>query len=254
MNKRLTPFLTSIRNNGLAFGAILVLWAVVAVFAPSYVIPSPWDVLRKTATTLPSEFGRHVGITVYRTTAGFLIAFLGGTLCGILAFEFKAAPYVNTLFALMQVIPGAILGIIFLLVLGVGNSVPIAMVAFLTLPAVAINTSHGLARKNILLEQYLRSIGGTRTHLLKHIYVPVLIPTFQSNLTIGFSLSLKVVILGEFIGSQDGIGYLLNLSRIYFQMDAVFLYLVIILVMMMGFQIVQNILFSVFLGKYFYPE
>jgi ABC-type nitrate/sulfonate/bicarbonate transport system permease component len=84
--------------------------------------------------------------------------------------------------------------------------------------------------------------------------LPLLIPTLQSNLTLGFGLSLKVVILGEFIGSQDGIGYLLNVSKVYFKMDEVFFYLFVILAMMVCFQIGQNIVFTSFLGKYFYPE
>ena len=250
MKKRLTLFFTSIRNNVFAFGLFLVLWAIAAMFLPAYMIPSPWVVLQKATTTLPPAFARHLGLTVYRTLTGFVCAFLFGTLCGLLGFEFQRTHYFNTLFALFEVIPGVILGVIFLLLFGIGNSVPIALVAFLTFPAIAINTSHGLAKKNGLLEQYVRSIGGTRVHVLKHIYLPVLIPTLQSNLTIGFSLSLKVVILGEFIGSQDGIGYLLNLSSIYFKMDAVFLYLVVILVLMIGFQVAQQILFSVFWGKY----
>lgn len=254
MKKHLTPFLASIRNNGFAFGLFLLLWAICSVFVPAYMIPAPWKVLQQSARSVPPDFWRHFGLTCYRTLAGFLCAFGGGTFCGVVAFEFRAIPYFNTLFALFEVIPGIILGVIFLLLFGVGSSVPIALVAFLTFPAIAINTAHGLAKKSGLLEQYVRSIGGRKEHILKYIYLPVLIPTFQSNLTIGFSLSLKVVVLGEFIGSQDGIGYLLNLSGIYFKMDAVFFYLTVILLLMMSFQVAQQILFSVFWGKYFYPE
>ena len=71
------------------------------------------------------------------------------------------------------------------------------------------------------LEQYLLSAGGSRRHLVRHLYLPALIPTFQSNLSLGFGLSLKVVILGEFIGAQEGLGYLLNVAAIHFDMKAV---------------------------------
>ena len=76
----------------------------------------------------------------------------------------------------------------------------------------------------------------------------------QSNLTMGVSLALKVVVLGEFIGSQNGIGYLLNVAKIYFNMPAVFFYLTVILLIMLLFQIAEQLLFALVFGKYFYPE
>lgn len=252
--KRLTPFFTSIRNNVTALVLFLILWAICAAFFPAYVIPSPLAVLRNVNSYLRAGFVYHFLLTLYRTVAGFLGAFTLGTLLGIWAASKNSTQHLNTLMVLFQVIPGTILGIIFLLVFGIGNKVPIALVAFLTLPMISINTSGGLAKKNILLEEYLRSIGGTRADLVRNIYMPSLIPAIQSNLTIGFSLSLKVVILGEFIGSQDGIGYLLNVSKIYFRMEEVFFYLLVIFLVMVCFQIIENICFSMFLGKYFYPE
>ncbi len=251
---RLTPFFTSIRNNVVAFVLFLVLWFLFSVFFPPYVVPSPAGVFRNVDTYMNQEFFEHFLMTLYRVATGFFYAFTAGTLLGLFAAALHKAQYLNTLLVLFQVIPGTILGIIFLLIFGVGSRVPIALVSFLTFPVIAINTSNALSKKNVLQEQYLRSISGKRAHLVKYIYLPSLIPTFQSNLTIGFGLSLKVIILGEFIGSQDGIGYLLNLSKIYFKMDQVFFYLFVILVIMVCFQIAQNILFTVFLGKYFYPE
>lgn len=252
--KRLTPFFISIRNNVAAFVLFLVLWGISSLFFPPYIVPSPLRVLLEFGAYWHTEFVRHLGITMYRVLMGFLFSFGLGTVLGILASGLHKTPHLNTLMVLFQVLPGTVLGVIFLLVFGIGSRAPIALVTFLTLPTIAINTSNGLARKNVLLEQYLHSIGGTGRHLVKNIYLPLLIPTLQSNLTLGFGLSLKVVILGEFIGSQDGIGYLLNVSKVYFKMNEVFFYLLIILAMMVCFQIAQNVLFNTFLGKYFYPE
>lgn len=252
--KRLTPFFISIRNNLTAFGLFLVLWFASALFFPEYIIPSPFTVLPNAASYLAPEFVTHLSLTLYRVAAGFVFAFLGGTLFGIIATALHKAQHLTTLMMLFQVMPGAVLGIIFLLLFGVGSGVPIALVAFLVLPMVAMNTSAGLAKKHRLLEDCVRNFGGTRRHLMAHIYFPRLIPSFQGTLALGFSLSIKIVILGEFIGSQDGIGYLLNRSKIYFRMDEVFFYLFIILLLMLCFQIIQNLLFSMLLGKYFYPD
>ena len=122
------------------------------------------------------------------------------------------------------------------------------------MPTIAINTANALAKKNTALEQYLISAGGRKADLVRYLYLPTLIPIFQSNLTIGFGLSLKIVVLGEFIGSQDGIGYLLNVARIYFNMGEVLFYLFIVLLVAALFQASQSLLFALSLEKYFYAE
>jgi NitT/TauT family transport system permease protein len=111
-----------------------------------------------------------------------------------------------------------------------------------------------LNKRNVALEHYLLSAGGTRRHLVKHLYIPALIPTFQSNLSLGFGLALKVVVLGEFIGAQEGVGYLLNVAAIHFDMKTVLFYLAVVLLLSALFETAQNFVFTVFLDKYFYPE
>lgn len=185
---------------------------------------------------------------------GFAGAFLLGTVTGILAYLAGATQRLNSLMLGLEVIPGTILGIILLLALGLGHGVPIALAALLTLPTVAINTANALAKKNVTLEQYLVSAGGSRGDLVRYLYMPALVPTLQSNLNIGFGLAFKLVILGEFIGSQDGIGYLLNVARIYFNMKEVFFYLTVVLLIAALFQVAQSLLFTLCLPKYFYPD
>ena len=251
---RFRAFFTAIRNNLFALVLFLVVWAAASLFFPPYIVPSPLAVLRETPVYFQPAMLHHLVVTLYRISVGFIIAVCGGTLLAIIAAPLRKTAQLTTLMSLFEVLPGMIVGIIFLLIFGLGHGVPIGLVAFLTLPAIAINTSGGLAKKNRLLEDYLRSIGGTRRHMLRNIYLPVLVPTLQSNLTMGFSHALKIVILGEFIGSQDGIGYLLNVAKIYFNMNAVFFHLSIVLLLMLVFQVVQQLLFLLFLGKYFYAE
>ncbi len=252
--KHLTPFFISLRNNFGAFALFVVVWGLGALCFPPYIVPSPLAVGRDAATYLDAAFWSHLFATLYRVTLGFLWAFIPGTLLGVLAAAFRQVSHLTTLMGLAQVVPGPILGVIFLLIFGLGHATPIALVAALTLPSIAINTAGVLAKKNRLLEQYLRSIGGGRRDLIRHVYLPLLIPTVQSNLTLGLSLALKVVVLGEFIGSQDGLGYLLNVAKMYFNMAAVFFYLSVILLLMVAFQILEQAIFTIFFGKYFYPE
>ncbi len=242
-----------VRNNAVGLALLLVIWLILAQFFPSYILPSPGMAFRAAPALLGPAFLPHLGLTLYRVLVGFALAFGAGTALGVLAFTLRLTEHLNSFMAALQVIPGTVLGIILLLVLGVGSWVPIALVALLTLPTVAINTANALAKRDVSLEHYLVSAGGRRRHLVRHLYLPALLPTVQSNLSLGFGLALKVVVLGEFIGTQAGVGYLLNVAAIHFNMQAVLLYLSVILVIGALFEVGQSLLFGLLFEKYFYP-
>jgi NitT/TauT family transport system permease protein len=247
-------FITSLRTEAAGFGLVLVIWGIGALFYPAYIIPSPVKVMTSVNEYLPQEFTRHVSLTLYRVFAGFTLSLFAGTLLGILAYSQKWVAPVNSLMLALQVLPGTILGIIFLLMFGIGSTAPILLITFLVLPTVTIITANGLAKKNLALEQYLKTIKSNRMTLLKTIYLPALIPVLQSNISLGIGLSTKVVVLGEFIGTRDGLGYLLNRAQITFNMNEVFFYLIILLLFTLIFHSLQSLVFSLFLKKYFYAE
>lgn len=250
--KNSRPFITSLRNEALGFVLIVAVWGVASLFYPAYVIPSPLAVLTNVASFLPQDFGHHLTVTFYRILVGFGLSYIVGTLLGILAFVQKWTRPLNSLMMALQVLPGVILGVIFLLMFGLGSATPILLVTFMTLPTIAINTVNGLAKKDATLEEYLVSLKSSRRNIARFVYLPALVPVLESNLSLGVSLSVKVVVLGEFIGTQDGLGYLLNNARIYFNMKEVFFYLVVLLLFTLAFQAIQSALFAIFFRKYFF--
>lgn len=247
-------FVTSLKNELVGFLLIIAVWVICSLFYPPYIIPSPIVVMSDVSAYLPGDFSHHLLLTLYRTLAGFALAFFIGTIGGMLVSIRKWNKLVYSLMLALQVLPGTILGVIFLLLFGIGSSTPIMLVAFLTLPTLAINTINGFSKKNVALEQYLLSIKANQFGFIRYLYLPAIVPIIQSNLSLGMSMAVKVVILGEFIGSQDGLGFLLNNARIFFNMKEVFFYLVVLLLFTLVFQAVQSLFFSTLLQKYFYPE
>jgi NitT/TauT family transport system permease protein len=245
-------FITSLRNELIALALFVGVWSLATIFYPVYIIPSPLAVAATFPAYLPQDFTHHLAVTGMRTGVGFGISFLASSFLGILAFTKKWNLSVNAFMSALNVLPGMVLGVIFLLVLGIGSETPIALVAFLTLPTLTINTVNGLSKRNLALEQYLVSIGAQKHHFLGYLYLPSLVPTLLSNLSLGMGLAIKVVLMGEFIGSQDGLGYLLNVARMYFDMKEVFFYLVVLLLFTLVFQAGLSVLSNTLLKKYFY--
>jgi len=249
-----TRFSTYLRNE--VFGALILLlvWCGLTWFYPAYIIPTPWVVLAEAPAYLPVDFWRHAGVTFFRIVVGFGLAMSIGTGLGIWAYSRKWVEQVNSLMLALQVLPGTILGVIFLLLFGTGNLAPILLVVFMTLPTLAISTAHGLTKRNLKLQQYMVSIRGDSSFQFRYNYLPALVPVLQSNLSVGMGLAAKEAIMGEFIGSQDGLGYLLNNARIVFDMKEVLFYLVVLVVFTLAFQALQTLIFSRFFGKFTYPE
>ncbi len=239
-----------LRRNLVGFGLFLTAWAAAALFFPAYILPSPWAVLGSMPARLNPAFLHHLGLTLGRVGMGFGASFIIGTVLGIAGHLLNVTEQLRTVMSAQQVIPGTILGIIFLLLFGVGGGTAIALVGVLTLPLVAINTASGLAKTDPDLIEVLVSLGGGKCDLVRYLYLPTLLTSFQGTLTLGFGLALKVAILGEFVGAGDGLGYLLNVARVYFRMDEVFFYLFIVLLLTLAFQMLQSLIFSFGLRRY----
>ncbi len=244
----------SVRGTLTAFILFLLIWGGFSCCFDAYVIPSPLKIIASSNRLLDRAFFDHAAISLMRITMGFGIAFGLGSGMGIFSAAMKVSSAVETFLLLFQVIPGVILGLVFLLIFGVGSTAPIALIVILTTPIIAVNTANSLMKRNRVLEGVIRSFNGGFRHLLCDLYLPALIPAMKTNLTMGAVLSVKILLLGEFLASNSGIGYLLNISKIYFNMEAVFFYLLVILLGIVFFQIIVNTLFSLFFSKYLYPE
>lgn len=252
--KNLRIYFSSIKHTFYALIIFILLWWILSLIYPPYIIPDPLYVLKNVKIYFEKDFLHHFILSIYRTFAGFFISLVIGTLLSLFTHSMKMQSTFSVFLALFQVIPGTILGIIFLLLSGIGNTTPIAMVASLTISTVFINATSVLLKGNAQLESLIKVYGGGKKDIIKYVLLPSLIPITRSNLTLGMGLGLKVVVLGEFIGSQDGIGYLLNVARIYFQMDKVFFYLIILLLFMVFYEFLINVIFILFFNKYLHSE
>lgn len=243
-------FIRSINKNIIGFTAFLILWLVLSFIFPEYIIPPPWKVLENIPQLFTASFLDQYLITLKRLLTGFLIAFAGASIIGILSYRLKIFDYTENILSLFQVIPGAVLGIIFLIIFGIGDWVPVSMIIAMSIPIMTINTTTGLRKVSKELQEVIYVFGGSTPQVFRYVYIPALIPVFRSNFLIGSGIALKVIVLGEYIGCEDGIGFLLNNARTLFQMENVFFYLLIIMLTALVFQLIINIIFVELFKKY----
>lgn len=247
--KHTRTFFTSVTNNLIALFLFLAIWTVLS-FIDAGDIAGPRESLGYFFHEGNlNNFLFDLGQSLERTFLGFIIAFILGTGIGLIAYLFKSSETINSLLILFHISPGLIIGIIFLGIFGISSMVPIALILFMVTPLVAINTSNALHKKNQLIEDYIISMGGGYYNLFIDSWLPALAGAIKSNSTIGFGLALKVVILGEFLGCMNGIGYRLNVAYIYMNLHEVFFYLFVILLIMLTYQILFSAFFASILNR-----
>ena len=174
----------------------------------------------------------HVGITLFETVVGFLLGTLFGTLLAIFLWASKTAaevldPYLVVLNAMPKVAIGPIILVIFgpnmlaVLVMGILISVIIS--------TIVIFSAFLQVNENYL--KVMQLFHATKYETFRHVVLPASMPTIVSTLKVNVGLSWVGVIVGEFLVSSKGLGYLIISGFQVFNFTLVFLALVMILVL-----------------------
>jgi len=230
------------------------IWAFAAQWFPPYLLPGPLTLIRALPELWGPSLKQDLWMTGLRVLLGFGSAFCLGTALGVICTALGAAMVMETLLALVQVIPGLILGILFLVIFGVGNTAPVCLVIALSAPLTAVHTANALARSRPVMEDVIRVFGGGFRHRLLDLYLPALVPALKSNATLGLVMAVKITLLGEFLASDNGLGHRLNTAVISFDMTDVYLCLTVVFAGLVLCQAGIHLVSARFLSRFFNPE
>jgi NitT/TauT family transport system permease protein len=201
------------------------LWEIAAnlKWIDPFIMSQPTRVLRTIINlTADGSLFTHTGITVLETIIGFLSGTILGTIIAILLWwsEFIAKvldPYLVVLNAL----PKTALGPIILVWIGGTVSSIIVMALLISVIVTILNVYLAFESCDEDKIKLLRTLGATKLQILTKVVLPSSIPAIISVLKINVGLSLVGVIVGEFLVSRAGLGYLIIYGGQVFKMDLV---------------------------------
>lgn len=164
----------------------------------------------------------HVGTSVMETVAGFLLGTLIGTVIAVLLWwsEFLSRvldPYLVVLNAL----PKTALGPIFIVWIGAGPASIIAMTLAISLIVTILDMHNGFLSTDPEKIRLMRTLGASRQQILFKLVLPDNFTTMMNALKVNVGLSWVGVIMGEFLVSKAGLGYLIVYGSQVFKMDLV---------------------------------
>lgn len=164
----------------------------------------------------------HVAVTLGETLAGFAIATVLGTAAAVALWCFTrlrkiAEPYVIVLNAL----PKIALGPVIIIAFGSGVKSIIFMTVIVTVIVTAINMLNAFMQTEKGKLLLLKSMGASKAQTLKTLVLPAAAPAFFSTLKVNVGLSWIGSIMGEYLVSRQGLGYLIVYGGQVLQLDLV---------------------------------
>ena len=165
---------------------------------------------------------KHIGVTCAETVVGFILGTIIGTFLAILLWwsDFLsrvAEPYLVVLNSL----PKIALGPVFIIWIGAGPQAIIVMALAISLIVTIMEVLNGFLAVDEEKIKLVQTFGANKLQILTKVVLPENFPTIINALKINVGLSWVGVIVGEFLVSKAGIGYLIVYGGQVFQLDLV---------------------------------
>lgn len=213
---------------------LLIIWQLLADFEliNTFISSSPKKVI-ETIISLHEQQNlyHHIWITVYETIISFGIGTILGTIIAIILwwnkFLYKVFdPYLT----IINSLPKVALGPIIIIWAGANINSIIIMALLISVIVTIITVYNGFVSTDQGKINLLKSFKATKYQILKYVILPSSYSTIISSLKINVSMSLIGVIMGEFLVSKEGIGYLIMYGSQVFNLNLVISGIIILMI------------------------
>jgi sulfonate transport system permease protein len=212
--------------------AVFLLWGVASAahWLPEQILPSPQSVASAFHDTWASgELPTNLGMTLRWLLEGYVIGLCAGLLLGIaMGLSERVEEYLYPTFKAMAYVP--VLGWLplWLVVLGVGDSLKVVLVAQASLTPVVFNVFTGVRGVSPALIDVGRVLRFNRAQLLRRIILPAAFPAICSGVRFSLTKGWLALVAIEILASTEGLGYMMVNARSLYQLDVMFVAVIVI--------------------------
>ena len=197
--------------------AALLIWYLLAKFGgfPAFILPGPWLVGERFLQVIADgSLLRHMLATLSEVVLGLFLgasaaAGLGYALAKSVWLERLLSPYIVA----SQSVPVVAIAPLLVIWFGAGLLSKVLIAALIVFFPVLINTIVGLRTVPIGLRDLMRSLQASPGQTFRLLEVPAALPVFLGGLKVGATLAVIGAVVGEFVGADRGLGFLVNLGR-----------------------------------------
>ncbi|MGQ0546152.1 MAG: ABC transporter permease [Betaproteobacteria bacterium] len=195
---------------------------------PRFVMPSPWDTLN--ALLEPNyDWWRNVAVTATEIFAGYFIALaVGVALALVFTWSKSLEAFFMPLLVSLNMVPKVALGPLIIVWFKYGV-LPNSLMAFsICVFPILLTTARGLREIEPELLDLVRSLKGSRWQLFTKVQLPGALPYIFSGMKVGAILAVAGAVVGEFLGSDKGLGYLMLQVQVTLDTPAMFMAVIMI--------------------------
>ncbi len=230
----------------LLFVLFLSLWEISArlgwidsfIFSsPSQIVVTFFELLKEHMLAL------HIGITLLETFISFvLVIFFSTTIATLLWIFPKCFAVFEPYFVVLNSLPKSALAPLLIVWLGANMKTIILAGMSVAIFGATISLYTGFQEIDSDMQKLIRTLGGNKWDTLRKVILPASLPIQISTMKVNIGLCLVGVVIGEFIGAKQGLGYLIIYSSQTFKLDWMIMAIVILCIMaMLLYQILNRI-------------
>lgn len=211
-----------------------VMWQLLAdlKIINSFLFSSPlkiWHSLVK--LVLNGEIFIHLFTTLYEVLISFFIGTIGGLVIAIILYEFKTLYKIfDPFLTMLNSLPKVALGPLIIIIFGANIKSIIVMALLINLIISIITIHNGFLNTDEIKLKLFSSFKASKKQTLFMLIIPSAFNSIISSLKLNISMSLIGVIMGEFLVSKKGIGYLIIYGTQVFNLDIVMLGILILVI------------------------
>jgi NitT/TauT family transport system permease protein len=200
------------------FVVVGALWEALAwsgAFPPRLFPPLEAVALTFARLTASGVLPHHAALTLARLAAGFAAAALAGVLAGIaMGRSRRVEELLLPLVSIGAPVPGLAYAPLFLLWFGLGDSGSVALVAFVALFPVVLNTWTGVKAVKEIWLRAARTMGANERRLFRHVVLPGAAPYILTGLRLGLAQAWRILVAVEMLAAVPwGLGWLIFGAR-----------------------------------------
>lgn len=175
------------------------------------------------------EMAKHIGVSLYRIFAGFLLGVIPGVIIGLLMGLYSPIRYfVSPIVMVLMPIPTIALLPIIIIFFGIGDLSKVVAIAGSVFFPVVINTVAGVINIDSIYLDVAKNYGAGKVNFFFKIALPGAMPVMLEGIQMGQAIALLTIVAAEMIGATSGIGYLIWTSYKAFLLQEMYVGLILI--------------------------
>ena len=205
--------------------------------SPSLILETFVKMMKEQSLTL------HIRITLSETLVSFFLVMGLGILCAVFLWLCpKISRVLEPYLVVLNSLPKSALAPLLIVWLGASEKTIIVSGISVAIFGCILNLYTGFTEISQEKLKLIRTLGGGRIDELFKIVLPSSVPTILSNMKVNIGLCLVGVIIGEFIGARQGLGYLIIYGSQTFKLTWVLMSIVILMIIAMLFYGILNLI------------